>query len=621
MSYVQLLGKARVRTGSSWRGFIPDQRYALLAYLAYSADWASRDNVAYLFWPDVSNRRARHNLRQLIKRVRDLEWLKGLQGDRQRLRWPVATDVAAFRRALEDGELERALALYGGSLLEGMDEGRHAEFDGWLALERERLHRLWRDALLKRARELEGQAEFARATGLYHELQRREARGASTKTALWAGEREEAASAYRGRPYHELEPTSSATPAVGEEDRRALERFGLEDPATLPDPPTSFIGRDLELAEIAHLLASPDCRLLTLSGPGGIGKTRLALQAAQELKERYRDGACFVSLERLMSPKALAAAVAEALHLELRGAQEPLAQVIHQLKSRQLLLVLDSFEHLLAGTTVLAKLVRSCPGLKLLVTSRERLKLSTEWLLPVEGMPWRSEDEASDAVELFVERAKRVQPDFALRQENLPDALRICELTQGLPLAIELAAVWVRLMSCSEIAGEIEGNLDVLAASTRNASKRHLSIRATFEHSWTLLTPKEREVLRRLSVFRGGFAKEAAAVVAGAPLTVLASLVDKSLVRVTPGGRYDLHPLLHRYALEKLAERPDEQAASQEKHGAYYCRLLCQREKLAVGPKAAQAFEEDLENIHAAWTWATSGPRVKELKRCRHLLQ
>ncbi len=390
---------------------------------------------------------------------------------------------------------------------------------------------------------------------------------------------------------------------------------------SVPIPRTRLIGREAERFTVRALLLDEAVPLLTVTGPGGVGKTRLALEVLREVRERYRNGVFFVPLEALSTAGSLATSIAGALGVKLQGQEDVLTQLIRHLRDKALLIVLDNYEHLLEGVTVVSSLVKTCSHLKLLVTSRERLNLQEEWLLPLVGLSYfqtESIEEAitAPAVKLFVERAKQVKPDFLLTEEELPGVLKICSLVEGSPLAIELAAVWVKLLSYSEIVQEIDMSLDFLASARRNVPERHKSMRAVFEHSWRLLTLREQEVLRKLSVFRGGFRAEAAKVVSGASLAVLRNLIDKSLLRVTAQGRYDSHPLLNQYTREKLAVDLEEQARVNERQGKYYLHLLQEWGGELHGPKqkpALEAIEEELENIRLAWQWATAQARVQEL--------
>ena len=379
----------------------------------------------------------------------------------------------------------------------------------------------------------------------------------------------------------------------------------------------------MELADIAHLLAQPECRLLTLTGPGGIGKTRLALEAARELEGGFRDGAHFVELESLSASTSVVPSVASALGLEL-SEKDPLSGLLRQLKDKQLLLVLDNYEHLLEGAALASDLFRACPHLKVLATSRERLNLEEERLLPIGGLAVPEERVglgealAYDAVQLFVQQARRVSPHFEVDEAALSHVLQICRLVEGHPLGLELAAVWVRALPVADLAREVGESLDLLSSDSRNANDRHKSIRAAFEHSWRLLSLREQDALARLSVIQGGFTREAASYVADAPMAVLAALVDKSLLRLAPSGRYHRHPLIHQYTQEKLTDQAVAHD-TQRRHAAYYLETM--RKFTTSGQqhlRASSDIEDDFENTATALAWSTDH-KPESLKPLSHL--
>src|SRR5947209_2107072 len=379
----------------------------------------------------------------------------------------------------------------------------------------------------------------------------------------------------------------------------------------LPAPRTSFVGRASELDEIDRLLEDPDCRLLTLVGPGGAGKTRLALEAAARRIGRYPHGVHFVPLVSVASPELLAPAVAESIQFAVDGAHSGFPaqeQLLDYLGERSTLLVLDNFEHLVDGTDLLGEIIERAPKVELLTTSRERLSLQSEWVIDVHGLGLMDNGNGSSgALRLFTERATRIEPGFSLDDQRA-EAHRICTMVEGLPLGIELAASWVSVLSCAEIAAEIEQNIDFLATSMRDVPERHRSLRAAFDQSWRLLSGAQQDVLARLSVFRGDFDRAAAAAIAGADVRLLSELVSKSLVRRSDFGRYELHELLRQYAAEKLAvEIPDAVAAIRERHARHYLGMLDERREALVGKGVVPARDElrrELGNLRVAAEWA-----------------
>src|SRR5512143_2786604 len=353
----------------------------------------------------------------------------------------------------------------------------------------------------------------------------------------------------------------------------------------LPILPTPLIGRQHEVEELGQLLHDPHCRLLTLVGPGGIGKTRLAIETAVHIQTIFADGVYFVPLASVSATRFIVPVIADAIGFTFQSASliDPQLQLFNYLKEKQVLLVVDNLEHLLAepGVEVLADLLANAPRVKLLATSRESLGLQDEWAFEVQGLPipesrYTEGSAQNTSVELFLQRARRAHVGFHATPADYPAIVRICQLVNGMPLGIELAAAWVRTLTCDEIAREIERGLDFLSVSTRDLPARHRSMRAVFDQSWKLLSEEEQTVLLRLSVFQGGFQREAAEQVAEATLAVLSTLVTKSLVRRSGAGRYDLHELIRQYAADQISKLPDALAATRARHGSYYLAYFSQ---------------------------------------------
>ena len=421
------------------------------------------------------------------------------------------------------------------------------------------------------------------------------------------------------RPSRQLAETLAECLAVPEDEREtfvraargnqapdtlAVSRKPLQDAAkhNLPPSDTSFIGRDEELSTIVGLLKSPDVRLLTLAGPGGVGKTKLAVQAAHLRVGAYEDGEWFVPLAGVGEVEYLPAAVAEVLGLQFTGRLEPAVQLRNFLRDREVLLVLDNFEQLLPGGLELAlDLLRHAPGVRLLVTSRERLNVKPETVLPLQGLS------LEEGTRLFGQRASEADA-LRLPSDVHASAERICRLVDGLPLGIEMAAAWTRLMSPEELASGLVGDLDLLVAASRDTPERHRSMRVVFEASWRRLAEREQVVLSKLSVFRGGFTLEAAERVAGATLRSMAELVDRSLVQRRTPGRLGLHELIRHYSAEQFARDPEDERATRERHSVYYAALLG-RIKAQILQGSGVTWLEDIEgemdNIRVGWTWAT----------------
>ncbi len=375
----------------------------------------------------------------------------------------------------------------------------------------------------------------------------------------------------------------------------------------LPPQMTSFIGRADEIVEITQRLNNPLCRLLSLIGPGGIGKTRLAMEVALRKSAAFSDGIIFVPLAPLSSIDNIPMGIAGALNINLDRNTDVASQLLTYLRDRTLLLLLDNFEHLLDGAQFVAEILQTAPSVRILVTSREPLNLQDEWLWNVKGMLFPEDEHSAqigdyDAVQLFIARAQRVRNDFDLTRESL-HVIRICRLVEGMPLAVELAGGWLKTLTCKQIGDEIQRNLDILVSPARDAPTRHRSIRAVFDHSWMLLTEDQQIVFRRLSVFRGGFTLQAAEKVAGGSLWMLSSLVDKSLLHVNSAGRYDIHELLRQYGEEKL-RTAGEMDVTHDAHSAYFLDFLTEWLPHIKGRRQQEAIYEidaDFENIRIAW--------------------
>lgn len=387
---------------------------------------------------------------------------------------------------------------------------------------------------------------------------------------------------------------------------------------TLPTHPTPFVGRQPELIALGNLLRDPDCRILTLIGPGGIGKTRLAVQIINENPDLFPEGVFFVSLTAIDSPALIPAAIARALSFDFSGQTTEVGELSEHLRGRKALLILDNMEHLLPGVEILAEIVRNTAHLKLLVTSVERLNLQGEWIFEVFGLPVPQEDynsyrniqehltelEKNSAVALFIQTARRVRPFFELTGDNYACVTRLCQLMEGFPLGIELAATWVRSLSCQEIVAEIESGPDFLTSSLKDVPARHRSLRAAFDHTWNLLAHKDAELLMQCTVFRGGFRRMAAEGVIQASPVQLSTLVDKSLLRVSKGQRYELHEMIRRYAAEKLSAHPEEGHRLRTRHCAYYMRFVAERQDSLLRERAAlEEIRDELSNLRAAWEW------------------
>ncbi|MBN2389835.1 MAG: tetratricopeptide repeat protein [Anaerolineae bacterium] len=652
---------------------------ALLAYLAVEADRPHRrETLASLLWPDFTDRAAHTNLRHTLSRLRyaigdrarsderarssereaDPPFLlvnrETIQFNRASDHW---LDVAAFgtlaassrQTSADVHQLQKAVALYRGAFLEGFSIKDSTLYEDWALITRERLQRRAMSVLDQMVTGLEQRGEYGQACEYAWkqvELEPWYEEGYRRLIRLLAldGQRSAALAQYEAcvralREELDVAPEAETT-ALYERIRDGGELTipDVFSPHNLAAQWTPFIGREDELAEISQLLADPACRLLSLVGLGGSGKTRLALEAATAQLHAYEHGVYWVSLASLKSSDAVPAAIARAIGFALSGGRDPMQRLLDYMRRKQMLLILDNCEHLLASppsggieggiTCIAAAILRAAPKVTLIATSRARLNVPGEHLVPVGEMAYP--DQTSDvsqitdswdrypALALFAQSARRVHPGFDLGASNLEAVARICRLVQGLPLAILLSAAWTRILSPSEIADEIERGIDFLSTDWREVESRHSSVRAVFDHSWSLLSEHERTVLAGLSVFRGGCTRQAAQQVSGASLRDLMALVNHSLLQRLPSGRFEMHELLHQYAAEQLAKSPDDAAAARDRHSTYYAALSEQWETDLKGARQLAALEEmDLEigNVQVAWDWLVEQGNVAQLDR------
>jgi non-specific serine/threonine protein kinase len=380
----------------------------------------------------------------------------------------------------------------------------------------------------------------------------------------------------------------------------------------LPRQATPFVGREAELDELARLLADPAVSLITILGPGGMGKSRLSIESAGRHLPKFEHGATFVELAPLSDVSAIPAAIAVAVGYQFTGTDDQATQIVSYLGNKNLLLILDNFEHLIAGATLARRINEAAPGVKLIATSRQKLNLSGEHILTIGGMEfpeWETPEDAMrySAVKLFMQSAKRARVDFELQPEDLQYVARICRLTQGMPLGILLAAAWVDMMSIAEISEEIAQGVDILATQQSDVPERHRSMRAAFDYSWKLLSEDERAAYARMSVFHGGCSRRAAQSVTGASLPVLTAMVNKSLLhRDAESGTFNIHELLRQIAEEHL-DTSGVADTIRAAHSEYYLAALVAKEADLKGHDQLAALEDiesDFENVRAAWLWA-----------------
>jgi predicted ATPase/tetratricopeptide (TPR) repeat protein len=561
-------------------------------------------------------------------------------------------DVAAFESRVGDASsttdirhLKQAVELYRGDFLTGFYVLHAPDFEAWMFAEQARLRELAIQAFHTLAgsynepQELHTGITYARRL-LALEPWREEAHQQLILLLARDGQRGAALAQYdlcRKVLSEELgvEPTAETTKLyehiLAEKTIEPGHRHGISltdesgeltskvfsprstPPHNLPTQLTPLIGRETEMTALTQLLNDPELRLVTILGPGGIGKTRLAIEIAQAQVPNYPDGVYFVQLAPFNAPTSIVPTLAEAINFSFYENGKPKNQLFDYLRPKQMLLVLDTFEHLLKGTKLILDLLGSTSELKILITSRARLNVQPEQLCPIAGIEVPQQIERYEnainfsGIKLFLQSARRVKPNFDLKPDNVKHVIQICRWVEGMPLGILLAASWLDLLDPAEIATEIGRDPEFLAADLRDLPERQQSLRAVFDHSWRLLAAQEQTVFQQLSIFRGGFTHQAARAVSGASLRELRALVNKSMLTRTPSGRYEMHDLLQQYGLEKLAEDSGQEAAVRNRHSAYFCAVLQQKEVDLKGSRQQAALAEleaDTENMRAAWDWA-----------------
>ena len=638
---------------------------ALLAYLAVTQRRQSRAHLAALLWPAYDETGGRAELRRALSALNQAlgaGWLDadrhsvalnstpGLQVDVLTLRQHLTAARAA--NANQHATLLAAVELAQGEFMAGFALGDAPAFEEWQRFEADALRRELAWALAQLSQPIDARdpgPALAHATRwLALDPLDEAAHRRMMELHAAAGDLSAVQRQYQECKQllaHELDaPPAAETSALYEQIRAGEYATALatlstqrnappapkhQQPAVQPPLPahlTPFIGRAHEMGQLDALFRTGDHRLLTIVGPGGIGKTRLALQMAhkQAATARWRDGVYFVDLTALEEGELLLSTLAKGLNVNLTGGHPLLAQLLDYLRTKQMLIVFDNVEQLLTPTNapslvhLFDELLLRATEVTALVTSRERLNLHGETVFNLLGMPFpapagdaenecESALDAYDAIRLFRQSAQRTDHTFAITPENQAAVLQICQLVQGMPLAIDLAAAWVRMLTCTEIAAEIGQSIEFLASTAHNMPSRHRSIAAVFNHSWQLLSPLEQSAFARFSLFRGGCTREAAQSITGASLPILSMLIDKSLLRRTAEGRFVSHELLRQFAAAKLGQERATAESVATRHASYYLSLLARWEPAFLTHERMTAYrtlQPELDNIRHAWDWA-----------------
>ena len=635
-------GKTVVRIGRR-------KALALFAYLVTTQQPQARDRLLALLWPEYDAASARSNLRRTLSILRKHVGTDLIEADRSQVEFVDSAnlwcDIHQFRTQCSLPHqheaslcsaclqaLTAAVDLYTADFIHGFSLPDAPEFNEWAFFERESLqqqlgatlHTLiqhhasvneYDTAIQYAQRKLTPDPLHEPSQRLLMELYARSGQQAS---ALRQYERCVQILQEELGVEPEEETTALWVAIRQKQDKVVGGQQSRSDPQpvpnNLPKKVTPFIGRTTEQTALFNQLMKEETRLVTITGAGGMGKTRLSLAVGRQFIPPtdlstnlpfFPDGIYFVELASLQTADLLPSTIAQTLTVRANQSE---AQLHTFLRDKKMLLILDNFEHLLEGAASIARLLQAAPRLKLLVTSRERLRLHGEQLFPIMGLDALDETQSESAASaLFLSSARRVTPNFDPSQTEREAIGHICQLVAGMPLALELAASWIDMLPPHEIADEIAQNLDFLSTELINLPERHRSILTVLEQSWKLLNATEQAVFCKLAIFRNGFTRQAGSRVTNTSLPVLAALMRKSIVIRNLNGRYTMHGLLQQYATAKLNENPDEANAIAEKHSRYYSLLLQTLEKDLLGTKHTATLAQigqDIENIVNGWYWA-----------------
>lgn len=658
MLTLSFLGAYSAKLGNTvLQGFESTKVRALLAYLMLESDKPqSREHLVGLFWGEGDDAKASKNMRQALSNLRktiqdtDMESpfllmvSDTIQADANNPH--IWLDTRLFEKLIFDCEqhphrkietctacanrLEQAAQLYRGEFLRGFNLKDSKYFQDWLVARREYFHQKMIVILEKLAgyhqqrREYSIAIEYARRLISMDEW-REESYVLLMQLLSSASQRSEALKLYQKcRHVMQEEFGVEPQPETVQLFEKILNNQVPEHPLALPQNNlptfgTTFVGRQKEYLQIVEYLQTKDRRLVTIVGPGGVGKTRLAIQIGQDQLYSFQNGVFWIPLENITNTNALPDIIANTVGMEMPAKGDVRSHVLNFLRHRDILLIFDNYEHLLPETDFIAEILNRAPEVSILITSRESLHLQVEWVFELTGLPLQvNEKEILPAAVLLLEqRAQRLDPQFHISTtEEYKDALQLCKLLDGLPLGIELASGMLKKYTCAEVVEQISENISTLTSSFRDIPSRHRSLWVVFEHSWGLLSKKEKQTFAALGIFPSRFNATAALEICSATPSLLDDLCRKSLVRQFGRDLYGLHPLLQQYARKKQNPIGISEEEINKKFQKYYSRLALKAEQDMKGAQVQQAlddFSSEWVNLAFAWNIALAKEDIKVL--------
>lgn len=590
-----------------------------LVYLALRSHWVARTELAFLFRPDAPEASAKRYLRQLLHRAKQLGWADSLEVKDELVRFSIPSDIAKFKTEIQQKNWQEAIKLYESDLLASYTHAELATYNAWLELERSNLLEAFKLALQEQAKIFEAQAQFKEAADLLERYLKSDILDEAVLSSYLSlsqqtGLRDKALTLYKRfcetlKTEFAMEPLDE-TRALAETlmATSVLNRVTPKEQVrhNLPTQANRFIGRQKDLEILQTQLTKADCRVLSLIGLGGSGKTRLSLALGKKMLVEFKEGVYFVALSSASTQEDLLRGIAQALGLVLSTATDPKEELLNHLANKNVLLILDNVEQLKSTAPFIINAVQKTKKLKIMVTSRLSLNLKSEWLFDVQGLtyPLDTDEEplSFDAVKLFLNGIHKVNPSFLLQTEDIHHITKITQKVEGLPLALELASKWHRLLSFKQIHQELEQNLDLLATEQSDIPKRQQSIAFIFEQTWLGLSSQQQSILARLAIFRGGFSVEAAKSVCKTHLPSLLNLLNQGLIRKQATERFDMHELVRQYAAQKLIEQGALENA-QSAHLAYFISVTKDghiKTREQGGEELMASYAPDLENLFAA---------------------